>query len=352
MFIFLVSLVLTVFLKANLVDAALSRGWGWGGSEDATFSGKTLGSVDGNETGVGWISTNNADSGSGSSFTYNVNIPAIDGPVLGYGWIGNLDSYIDFAPHMGCPTEKYAGQCNAYPTNGGQQTDVMRIGSSLKGWARIVGISKSNAIGNSGGEDGWISFDPGTGGFGVTIASDGALSGYAWAGSTLGSISFTGVTIPVPPVVTVDAKSELYLEPTQTFANTPQIVNVSWTITPNPVNSCTRTCTNASGALINCNNWSNNTSTVDGNVDVTMPQTEVTFKLTCVDTDGQSGSGQVTVRVGCKPGTCELSNETCAMHSGTFYPVINGSDPVCMGGCLSDTECMMRQGSNWREVAP
>lgn len=341
-------------LKIGLVNAALlpAYGWPWGGSEDSKLSnGSTNGSIDGNESGIGWVSFNSTDPGAGGGAAYAVNIPSTDGPASGYAWSSNLKSYVDFAPHAGCPTETYPGKCDAYPIAGG--TDVMRVGSQLKGWARIVNIAVAKKSGNSGGEDGWINLDPGVSGFGVNIAFDGKVSGYGWAGAALGAMSFSAVEVAAPPVLFLSVTPFVYLEPGEVFTPGTKRVDVSWTASSRKIASCTRTCTDSSGNTLNCNGWTGNTSiAASGNVSVPLPAPVVTFKMTCKDENTLEKTVTAEVKTGCSVGVCNASTQKCEAHKGTFHIATDGDSLICKGGCQVDSDCTVREGIDWREVAP
>lgn len=150
--------------------ANVIKGWLWGGSEDANIGG--TGSFDGNETGAGWISMNSSDTGSGVS--YAVNIPNGDGGLSGYAWSENL-GWISF--NASDVTDCAAGS-----------TAPRRVGNSLAGFARIMGIKQEMASGNNGGWTGCISLNGSD--YGVTIdtsSTPNKFSGYGWNGETAGS---------------------------------------------------------------------------------------------------------------------------------------------------------------------
>ena len=341
-------------LKVKLADAALLpiSGWLWGGSENPKDDIRN-----GNESGVGWISASSDNPDEGSGQTYAVNIPDSNGAVTGYAWSSNLQSYIDFAPHEGCNgSPKYAGACDAYPSNGGQQTDVMRVGSNLKGWARIIGIAKSKAAGNSGGEDGWISMDPGVGGYGVSIKANGMIEGQAWAGGVLGGLNFQTTQVKLNPIVTLEAIPDVvYLKAGETRAANAKI-KLKWTITSSAAVTCDSFCTNDSGTPITCGDWENvNPTTSSVKNIVSVPQTPMKFALTCTDTNGLVGSAiPERVTVGCAVNTCQgTGNQSCTFNPSTFLQTEDfDTTPACKGGCTSDADCKLREGSNWIEVSP
>ena len=187
-----------------------TTGWLWGGSDAAdnstchAYPFAPAGCINDDETGVGWISMNNANPEivPPGSVSYGVNIPA-SGLVSGYAWSKNI-GYIDFAPQDHCTTGtadsthyKAASCTNSDGNTGG----VTRNATLLTGWARIVGIAQETANSNSGGWSGWIKLngtaqDGST--YGVTVAYDGTISGYGWS-DELGWINFsrseTGISI-------------------------------------------------------------------------------------------------------------------------------------------------------------
>jgi len=170
------------------IAAGNVSGWLWGGSENPHDGGVT-----GNETSMGWI-----DMGGGGTGNVTVNIPSADGNVAGYAWsehygwidfnaVGNFTDY----PGCGYPTTP----CNS----------VERSGNSLAGWARVLSIRTDAIAGNSGGWEGWVQMNPAGGG--VTINSDGTLTGYAWSGERdlgggvkegIGWIDFSQSSITIP----------------------------------------------------------------------------------------------------------------------------------------------------------
>ena len=166
--LFSLALFVLVFAAASIlkIQAANVSGWPWGGTEDPGIGG-SLGSIDGNETGVGWIST------SGSN--YGINIPGTDGDLSGNAWSENL-GWISFnnSDLAGCPS----GICSA-----------RREGDYLKGWARILSMPQAGS--NAGGWNGWISLSGSN--YGVQISKmDGTGNNhtYAWS-DELGWIDFS-----------------------------------------------------------------------------------------------------------------------------------------------------------------
>lgn len=183
-------------LEARAGTEHNATGWMWGGSEDAnicdadingfldsgcggdnssTPASLAFGTINGNETGVGWISLNSVNSAgvpifAGNLVDYGVNIPSEgDGPLSGKAWCGNL-GWIDFS-NSACPTGAIA-PCNA-----------RRIGNQLAGYARVASIREAAAMipSNSGGWEGFIDLSQ------VVIEEDGAISGQAWNVEELGT---------------------------------------------------------------------------------------------------------------------------------------------------------------------
>lgn len=165
------------FVFAN----GVTNGWGWGGTEDIDGAG---GAYD----GMGWVSF--GDTG--------INIPVGDGPISGYAWSGHY-GWISFdaLDLGGCPS----GNCIAE-----------RVGTDIKGWARIISICDTGNAGNNhlkdghcdanddgynaGGWSGWIQLDA-AGNDSVRIvagAQGDGLAGYAWS-DELGWIQVDGIGI-------------------------------------------------------------------------------------------------------------------------------------------------------------
>ena len=203
---FTLSLFLLVFAAASAVKihaAGNVTGWLWGGSEDANLVPPPLGSIDGNDTMVYWVSMNksNCDSNNDnltdtvnypdcpvnqpSNFDYGVTIPNSGEELSGYAWSPNL-GYLSFNKgELGdCPAANPA-DCRAW-----------RDGNTLKGWARFMEF-KINAA-QAGGWGGWVSLSNSSAPkpYGVVIEGDtfekcdprsGSTLGCAWSGETLGT---------------------------------------------------------------------------------------------------------------------------------------------------------------------
>jgi hypothetical protein len=162
--------------------------WMWGGSESSND-----GTINGNETGVGWISLNNTNTG--GAVDYGVTIPNWDGNVIGYGWSENL-GWIDFNPQNHCTTGvPGAGQYQATSCTspGGGNGGVTKSGNSLQGWARIVSVAQASIFGNNGGWQGWMHLNDASL-YGVDITKmDGTGNNptYAWSGETdIGGVKY------------------------------------------------------------------------------------------------------------------------------------------------------------------
>lgn len=325
--VFILVFAAAAFLRTVDVEAALSAATGsvWGGSENTND-----GAINGNETGIGWVSMNSADSGMGGGASYVVNIPDTDGPVTGYGWSDTLKSYIDFAPHAGCPTEKYPGSCDAYPTNGGQKMDVTRQGDRFVGWARVVNIAVANKSGASNGEDGWISMDPPDSSYSVFIdPATGFLSGYAWAGGSLGALSFSSVKGPISPVVTITANP--------TFVDI--MANPNWSSTGVPI-----TLTWEIAGVSSCvKNWDGAVVSANGTATVNQTAASRTYTLTCTGSITKS----VTVTTGCEEFSC--ANQKCEKN----YIIPTTDVTRCKRDCSEGGgECEIKSIGSWKEVAP
>jgi len=197
--------------KAGVGDSG--SGWLWGGSEEAPD-----GAINGNETGVGWISMNstNCDTNNSGAIDasdtgpagcppigtivadYGVNIPVGGGNVSGYAWNENL-GWIDFNPAGPYPT---VATGDDYPFS------VQRSGNELRGWARIIGIQTELAAGNSGNWEGWIRMhsDPDDAvSFGVDVTKmdgTGANPTRAWS-DELGWIDFSRASIIAPKTLKI-----------------------------------------------------------------------------------------------------------------------------------------------------
>ncbi|HEX8974269.1 MAG TPA: hypothetical protein VF817_02155 [Patescibacteria group bacterium] len=326
-------------------------GWLWGGSKDDTV---------GTETGAGWISMNDTNSGSGGG-SYGVNLDNTTGKMSGYAWTSNL-GYIDFNPQDNCNQgQGYAAASCAAPNssdgvnaNGG----VKRIGNNLVGWARFVEIAKASAVGNSGGWDGWIHMN------GVSINGN-VLTGFAWNGETAGSannmanglgyIDFNGATLTSSGVTTVTLKAK------DSSGNPVSTINIDNNPLPQTI-YLTWTSTNASSCTASTapdrNLWKGSKSTNStGNGDpvvIDSSHKSETFILTC---DGVQ-SDPVNITTGCHAKTCD-SNAKCNLSTGGFDATDVSNNSTCMtlipagkATCATDSDCAQRSVGGWKEVAP
>lgn len=181
LFVFLIAISFAVVSKTKAGVGNNSSGWSWGGSESPSDA-----VVNGNETGVGWISLNSTNIGGGSD--YGINFPVGNGPVTGNVWSENL-GYINFQP--------------ASPYPAGPAFGVTRNGDNLEGWARFEEIRLAGA--NAGGWLGWIKLR-GTAQngapYGVSINPvNGRLFGSGWS-DELGWVDFSrGVIRGTPQLV-------------------------------------------------------------------------------------------------------------------------------------------------------
>lgn len=175
-------------------------GFAWGGNESADTNGAAVpnnGAIDGDESGLGWVSFNSTDCDTngngtveasevtahpgcpaGAIASYGVNIPVgVNGDLSGYAWSEHY-GWISFnaADLAGCPS----GTCKAE-----------RVGYQIKGWARILSIRDAGA--NAGGWSGWIQLDPPIAGTNATtlnvMASPARFEGYSYS-DELGWLQF------------------------------------------------------------------------------------------------------------------------------------------------------------------
>lgn len=148
-------------------------GWLWGGSQDDS----------GVHSGLGWISV--SDVNLGGAVPYGLDIPSGDGDLSGAVYSENM-GYIVFDNSAGLLAGCPDGNCRAY-----------RKGNALKGWARFSDIAQEAAVGNAGGNLGWIHLSgsaQNSAPYGVSVNTDGTLAGYAWS-DEFGAISFEGAKL-------------------------------------------------------------------------------------------------------------------------------------------------------------
>ena len=348
-------------------DTVLGHGWLWGGSNDGAGHGSGVGLVSLNCNDLSTLSVAvNAGMSCATLGNYAVNIPAGAGPVTGKAWMINLDSFLDFQPSVSCNNNSYAGACDPYPTNaGGTASDAQKNASGqIVGWARIESIAAANAAGMSGlppnNEDGWVLFDSPVSGYGNSLDNvTGKINGYAWMGGTLGALDFSDVEIPTPPTITLSASpTQDLLIAGQTISNTNPKTNISWSVKGQSIASCAATCDAGSCAGWTDKNWGGLDPKSNGGVAaVSVPASSVSYTLTCVDDNGLSASQSIgPVEVGCKVGTCGGGGgdpQKCIAQTGPFVQTGNfDTTPDCQGGCHSDSDCKLREGTNWKEIAP
>lgn len=232
-------MVLTLCVGVGAYMKSEAAGWLWGGSEDANIGG-LLGSVDGNETNLGWIAI--SDQNTADAINYGLTIPSGTGLITGYAateWLG----YIDFEPQTHCTTlAPGAGQYQALSCTppAGCVAGVTRnvdgatsTGDTLTGCARVVDIAKATVTNNSGGWEGWIKMSGAN--YGVTLDDSGngkfcdpdsltttnkpcdnstvQCKCFAWNGETagagsnmangLGWVDFSPASIPVANVIRI-----------------------------------------------------------------------------------------------------------------------------------------------------
>lgn len=307
-----------------------TRGFIWGGSEtspDATMNG--------NETGPGWISMNSVDcdvdhngfvdagacGGNNSTtvaYNYGVTIPPSDGPLSGYAW----SPYFGWVSFNGADL---GGTNPCTPT----LSQATRTGNNITGGARILSI-RDQTSSSVGRWDGCINLSsPGgsqtvtttnyqwscatfggavqpttdctasnvgttvnvTNGsctcssvtnqttvtspaYGVSIVNNNALSGYAWS-SDLGWLDMSGVVYqPAIPVVT--------------FSANPSTISKGQSSTLTWSSTGATSCTSAGG-------FSTGGAT-SGSASVS-PTTTSTYSITCSGTGGSSPPASATVTV-------------------------------------------------------
>ena len=332
------SLAGAVKIKASTTDNA--TGWGWGGSDDGA----------GNKTGLGWISTNNTNTGGGVS--YGLKIPTSDGAVTGYAWSENL-GWIDFNPQDHCTTG--AADATHYSTascanKDGNTGGVSRSGNNLIGWARFVGIAQESAKNNSGGWQGWIHLNDTTGSkYGIIVDNaTGKLSGNAWS-DELGAIAFRGVTttgteygvqIPLPPTVSLTPNTTLIDVKTSGF---PQTVTLNWSSTD--ATTCDATSTNGT--------WNQANVGTAGNHNVTVPSgMNEQFTVTCHGLGGDKAATALISTV-CYPQVC--ASQKCGKDTANpkfGVPNTSTCSTTPPSTCSTDGDCVPRSIDSWKEVAP
>jgi hypothetical protein len=122
---------------------------------------------------IGWLSFSCNNDNSCGTVDYGVNYDSSTGDIAGYAWSPNV-GWVQFGGLSGFPTGSGTSPLNAKIS-----------GSNMMGWAKALSAEDA-------GWDGWISLN-GTG-YGVTKIGA-ALSGFSWASSVIGWLSFDGVTV-------------------------------------------------------------------------------------------------------------------------------------------------------------
>lgn len=163
--IFYIVLFLAIFSvfvigETKTTIAGTTLGWLWGGGEYTPEDG----SINGNETGLGWVSMSSTNPGVSNSYPYTVTIPDAGGTLSGYAWAGNNIGWVSFnaGDLIGCPS----GSCNASMDASGNLSGWARMMQQTNGWIRLAGTT-------SGGDS-----------YGVTkVATTAGPSfyGYAWS---------------------------------------------------------------------------------------------------------------------------------------------------------------------------
>ncbi len=141
-------------LTVNSVSVPLS-GWAW-------------------SSNIGWISFNCENTSSCATVSYSVQMNSTTGIMSGYAWAPNI-GWLDFnVGWLGCPS----GTCEARITNGLTGT----YPTTMTGWAKILSTASWMHLAGTTTQD--------TSAYGVSLATNGVLSGWAWDSTTLGWVSF------------------------------------------------------------------------------------------------------------------------------------------------------------------
>lgn len=169
---------------------------------------------------IGWISFNCINTDSCSTLNYGVGINDSNGELFGYAWSSNI-GWITFNENelANCPSSL----CRARLVNG-----------ALTGWARALSYSDTE----SGGWNGWISFnciDTGscsTSNYGVTLSGS-EFGGYAWGSAIIGWINFkpTNTSSGVQYGGVIKSTLTASLSSSQTYVPKGNPVTLTWTST-------------------------------------------------------------------------------------------------------------------------
>lgn len=263
-----------------------------------------------------------------------------DGSIYGKAWSPNY-GWIRF--DAGCPSGA-SGYCNAEFTNVSDpsETDLLNK-TDLVGWARVCSVyASSDACAGGlkdniylGGWDGWISLSSynsiignGSYSYGITRASDGKLTGYAWGSDVVGWINFGPFSnSAIATISTEQTVSAGYCPIDVILTATPDATcqasgnsfDVSWSV-PSNTNSMSANlnvdicipsivCTNADGTDAECTNtgWTTNktpsvtTLTTPVNISITSPTTQevtATLSLACSNTlSGETETATTSVAI-------------------------------------------------------
>ena len=179
-----------LFIYQNTTESSTLdnvSGYAWGADE-----------VSGVPGGIGWISFNCTTGGNCDTSNYGVNIDEATGYISGYAWSSNF-GWLKFGGLSNFPAP------NPIYGNTSDNAKVEDFGTGeITGWARFcsAAANPSTCSGeqintSNGGWDGWLALSgtDGVGGdYGLTLESDGVISGYAWGGGddTYGNPNMTG----------------------------------------------------------------------------------------------------------------------------------------------------------------
>ena len=158
----------TTIVLASSTDTI--SGWAWSGN-------------------TGWIKLNNCTDPNTPSTcdtnAYGLTAPLTgSGIITGYVWSSNI-GWINFADNS-CPTSGCTPGAKINWTTG-----------KITGWARACSVYASGCSGTLantnylGGWDGYINLGPGSN-WGLSVATSGAISGYAWGSDVIGWTEFNG----------------------------------------------------------------------------------------------------------------------------------------------------------------
>ncbi|MBV9159608.1 MAG: hypothetical protein JO019_03375 [Candidatus Kaiserbacteria bacterium] len=217
---------------------------------------------------IGWISLNCATGGpTGNNICNTSNYKLTvdqNGKVSGYAWSDNVGWISANDGTNGTPND-LAG-CPSNPCwakfNSGQ----------LTGWLRALAGTSASA----GGWDGWISLSGSNPTYGVS-ESNGIVTGYAWGGTNVGWIDFSGSS-PFGPACT--------LTPSQSNIVRGNTTSLNWT------------SSNANSGTINPGNLTAS-PVASGSVGV-QPNATTTYTATFTGSGGNSQC-QATINVSCAP---------------------------------------------------